>query len=67
MQKNAAFAEFIQAQEARPELVGLKVNALLITPVQRVPRYLAMISLSVRTYWFAFRFLFEFVFSHVRC
>ncbi|XP_070199938.1 rho guanine nucleotide exchange factor 39-like [Littorina saxatilis] len=38
-QKSSEFAEFIQTQEARPELMGLKINALLITPVQRVPRY----------------------------
>jgi hypothetical protein len=37
-QKSSEFAEFIQTQEARPELRGLKINALLITPVQRIPR-----------------------------
>ncbi|XP_036363182.1 rho guanine nucleotide exchange factor 39-like isoform X1 [Octopus sinensis] len=39
LQKSSEFAEFIQNQEARPEVMGLKFNALLITPVQRVPRY----------------------------
>ncbi|KAL8563722.1 hypothetical protein ACOMHN_063490 [Nucella lapillus] len=39
MQKSAEFAEFIQTQESRPDVMGLKINALLITPVQRVPRY----------------------------
>ncbi|XP_076450012.1 rho guanine nucleotide exchange factor 39-like [Babylonia areolata] len=38
-QKSGDFAEFIQTQEARPDVMGLKINALLITPVQRVPRY----------------------------
>ncbi|XP_061174840.1 rho guanine nucleotide exchange factor 39-like [Saccostrea echinata] len=38
-QKSPGFNEFIQKQEERPDMMGLKVNALLITPVQRVPRY----------------------------
>nr|XP_022335356.1 rho guanine nucleotide exchange factor 39-like isoform X1 [Crassostrea virginica]XP_022335357.1 rho guanine nucleotide exchange factor 39-like isoform X1 [Crassostrea virginica]XP_022335358.1 rho guanine nucleotide exchange factor 39-like isoform X1 [Crassostrea virginica]XP_022335359.1 rho guanine nucleotide exchange factor 39-like isoform X1 [Crassostrea virginica]XP_022335360.1 rho guanine nucleotide exchange factor 39-like isoform X1 [Crassostrea virginica]XP_022335361.1 rho guanine nuc len=38
-QKSSGFNEFIQNQEERPDMMGLKVNALLITPVQRVPRY----------------------------
>ncbi|XP_048780867.2 rho guanine nucleotide exchange factor 39-like [Ostrea edulis] len=38
-QKSAGFNEFIQNQEEKPDMMGLKVNALLITPVQRVPRY----------------------------
>lgn len=37
--KNSEFAEFIQTQEALPDVMGLKINALLITPVQRIPRY----------------------------
>lgn len=37
--KNEKFADFIREQEERPELTGLKVGALLITPVQRIPRY----------------------------
>ena len=37
-QKSSGFNEFIQNQEERPDMMGLKVNALLITPVQRVPR-----------------------------
>ncbi|KAK7477585.1 hypothetical protein BaRGS_00031190 [Batillaria attramentaria] len=39
MQKSPEFAEFIRTEEARPEVMGLKINALLITPVQRIPRY----------------------------
>ena len=35
---NKAFRNFMTAQETRPE-VQLKLNALLITPVQRIPRY----------------------------
>ncbi|XP_048241780.1 rho guanine nucleotide exchange factor 39-like isoform X1 [Haliotis rufescens] len=38
-QKKPEFADYIQRQEYRPELKGLKLNALLITPVQRIPRY----------------------------
>ena len=38
MDKNKALKAFIAAQESRPE-VQLKLNALLITPVQRIPRY----------------------------
>jgi hypothetical protein len=36
--KDEKFAEFIRDQEDRPEVMGLKVGALLITPVQRIPR-----------------------------
>ncbi|XP_069133251.1 rho guanine nucleotide exchange factor 39-like [Argopecten irradians] len=39
MQKSPDFAQFIHTQEDKPEVKGLKINALLITPVQRVPRY----------------------------
>lgn len=37
-EKNAKFRHFLEAQETRPE-VQLKLNALLITPVQRIPRF----------------------------
>ena len=36
--KNEKLAKFIKAQEDRPEVMGLKLGALLITPVQRIPR-----------------------------
>ena len=39
LQKNEKFANFIQEEENRPEMRGLKLGALLITPVQRIPRY----------------------------
>ncbi|KAK3103494.1 hypothetical protein FSP39_019615 [Pinctada imbricata] len=39
MQKSTDFTEFIRQQEDREDMMGLKVNALLITPVQRIPRY----------------------------
>ncbi|PVD33338.1 hypothetical protein C0Q70_04592 [Pomacea canaliculata] len=38
-QKKPEFVEFIAKQESRPEIMGLRINALLITPVQRIPRY----------------------------
>ncbi|XP_005099517.1 putative protein tag-52 [Aplysia californica] len=38
-QKSTEFAEFVSRQESRPEVMGLKLPALLITPVQRIPRY----------------------------
>ncbi|XP_064601200.1 rho guanine nucleotide exchange factor 39-like [Liolophura sinensis] len=38
-QRSSVFSDFISMQEQRPEVKGLKLNALLITPVQRVPRY----------------------------
>jgi len=38
LQKSEKFAEFVRKQEDRPELLGLKIGALLITPVQRIPR-----------------------------
>ncbi|CAL1543406.1 unnamed protein product [Lymnaea stagnalis] len=37
--KSPDFTAFIARQEDRPEVMGLKLNALLITPVQRIPRY----------------------------
>lgn len=36
--KNAPFRAFLEATESRPE-VQQKLNSLLITPIQRVPRY----------------------------
>ncbi|XP_052802295.1 rho guanine nucleotide exchange factor 39-like isoform X2 [Mya arenaria] len=39
LQKNEKFATFVAEQEERPEVNGLKLGALLITPVQRIPRY----------------------------
>ena len=36
--KSKAFRSFVSSQESRPE-VQLKLNSLLITPIQRVPRY----------------------------
>ena len=36
--KNKPFRLFMERQESRPE-VCKKLNALLITPVQRIPRY----------------------------
>ncbi|CAE1286925.1 unnamed protein product [Acanthosepion pharaonis] len=39
LQKSSEFADFIQKQESLSDVNGLKLNALLITPVQRVPRY----------------------------
>lgn len=38
-QKSAEFAAWRRAQEDLEEVKGLKLNALLITPVQRIPRY----------------------------
>ena len=37
-EKNKAFRTLISNQESRPE-VKHKLNALLITPIQRIPRY----------------------------
>ena len=37
--KSSEFATFKKAQEMRIECKGLNLGALLITPVQRVPRY----------------------------
>lgn len=39
LQKSSEFKDFIRTQEERPDVQGLKLNALLITPVQRIPRY----------------------------
>ncbi|CAM1295972.1 RhoGEF4 (predicted) [Pycnogonum litorale] len=37
--KNSSFYEFKRRQECHPELAGLKLDSLLITPIQRIPRY----------------------------
>ncbi|GFN87770.1 hypothetical protein PoB_001427600 [Plakobranchus ocellatus] len=37
--KSQEFADFISKQEDLPPVMGLKLPALLITPVQRIPRY----------------------------
>ena len=37
-QKSSEFSHFRRNQEDREEMQGLKLNALLITPVQRIPR-----------------------------
>lgn len=37
-ESDTAFKSFINKQESRPE-VGKKLPSLLITPIQRVPRY----------------------------
>ncbi|XP_050409278.1 rho guanine nucleotide exchange factor 39 [Patella vulgata] len=39
LQKSSKFTDYLQNQEQRPELHGLKLTSLLITPIQRVPRY----------------------------
>ena len=44
-QKNSKFSEFRRSQEFHEELSGLKLNALLITPVQRIPRLVCQYSL----------------------
>ncbi len=38
MKKNPEFAAFKELQESREEMGGLKLRALLITPIQRIPR-----------------------------
>ncbi|RUS81917.1 hypothetical protein EGW08_010303 [Elysia chlorotica] len=37
--KSEEFSSFIRKQEDLPQVMGLKLPALLITPVQRIPRY----------------------------
>ncbi|XP_022083812.1 rho guanine nucleotide exchange factor 39-like [Acanthaster planci] len=37
--KRAAFVQFLREQEAKPECASLTLHALLITPIQRIPRY----------------------------
>lgn len=39
-QKKPEFADFIATQESRPELMMLSIDALLIMPVQRIPRWI---------------------------
>ncbi|XP_038049889.1 rho guanine nucleotide exchange factor 39-like [Patiria miniata] len=37
--KRAAFVQFLREQEGKPECANLTLHALLITPIQRIPRY----------------------------
>lgn len=39
---NTGLYQFICQQETRPE-VGMKLSSLLISPVQRIPRYLLLL------------------------
>ncbi|KRZ87942.1 Telomere length regulation protein TEL2 -like protein, partial [Trichinella sp. T8] len=39
LEKNKHFRQFCEMQECLPVLKGLKLAALLITPIQRIPRY----------------------------
>ncbi|KRZ80023.1 putative protein tag-52, partial [Trichinella papuae] len=39
LEKNKQFRQFCEMQECLPVLKGLKLAALLITPIQRIPRY----------------------------
>lgn len=39
---NPQLHEFISNQETRPE-VGIKISSLLISPIQRIPRYLLLL------------------------
>lgn len=36
---NKTFRDFVEKQENLPAMKGLKLPALLITPIQRIPRY----------------------------
>ena len=38
MKRSADLTHFVTSQESRPECCGLSLPALLITPVQRIPR-----------------------------
>jgi hypothetical protein len=42
--KKEKFAQWLAEQEEKPELQGLKLGALLILPVQRIPRYQLLLS-----------------------
>ncbi|XP_033646095.1 rho guanine nucleotide exchange factor 39-like [Asterias rubens] len=37
--KRASFVQFLREQESKPECTSLSLHALLITPIQRIPRY----------------------------
>ena len=39
---NPGLYQFISQQETRPE-VGMRLSSLLISPVQRIPRYLLLL------------------------
>eukprot|EP00096_Caligus_rogercresseyi_P008821 TRINITY_DN2857_c0_g1_i2.p2 TRINITY_DN2857_c0_g1~~TRINITY_DN2857_c0_g1_i2.p2 ORF type:complete len:582 (-),score=238.73 TRINITY_DN2857_c0_g1_i2:2130-3875(-) len=38
-EENKEFRRVLHSRESRPEALGLKLNSLLITPIQRIPRY----------------------------
>jgi len=43
-EKNKAFASFIESAQASPRCCGLNIEAFLIMPVQRLPRYVLLIN-----------------------
>ena len=53
-EKNKAFRTLISNQESRPE-VKHKLNALLITPIQRIPRYVKYSYRVSQQVWNRFR------------
>ena len=47
LKRDTGFAGFIETQESRPECCYLKLPALLITPIQRIPRYCCQIQVVI--------------------
>jgi hypothetical protein len=45
LKRSLNFANFVASQESRPECCGLVLSALLIIPIQRVPRSVLLDSL----------------------
>ncbi|KAH3767558.1 Phosphatidylserine decarboxylase proenzyme 2 precursor [Pelomyxa schiedti] len=44
IKRNVQFREYLRKMNNTPALLGLKLEALLITPVQRIPRYVLLLS-----------------------
>ena len=42
LKRSLDFASFVASQESRPECCGLVLSALLIIPIQRVPRLMLL-------------------------
>lgn len=49
--ENKAFAEFVEAAERRAEMQMLDLTSLLISPIQRIPRYRMLLQALVAETW----------------
>jgi hypothetical protein len=49
--ENKAFADFVEAAERKPDMQMLDLTSLLISPIQRIPRYRLLLQSLVAETW----------------